>query len=91
MADETELAPGDVDFRLIAESIPQIVWMADPDGAAEYFNERGSQYTGMPRGANTGWDWLQLIHPDLLKAYGVDYAQGFHLGRPAPIELYGGP
>ncbi len=62
--DETEPAPDDVDFRLIAESIPQIVWMADPDGATEYFNERGSQYTGMPREANTGWDWLQLIHPD---------------------------
>ena len=22
----------------------------------------------------------------LLKDYGVDFAQGFHLGRPAPIE-----
>ncbi len=22
----------------------------------------------------------------LLKEYGVDFAQGFHLGRPAPIE-----
>ena len=48
--DETEPAPDDVDFRLIAESIPQIVWMADPDGATEYFNERGSQYTGMHAG-----------------------------------------
>jgi EAL domain-containing protein (putative c-di-GMP-specific phosphodiesterase class I) len=23
---------------------------------------------------------------DLLRAYGVDFAQGYHLGRPAPIE-----
>ena len=62
--DETEPPPDDVDFRLIAESIPQIVWMAAPDGATEYFNERGTQYTGMPREVNDGWGRLQLIHPD---------------------------
>ena len=64
MAANKKPASDDVDFRLIAESIPQIVWMADPDGATQYFNEQGSRYTGVPREANTGWDWLQLIHPD---------------------------
>ena len=54
----------DVDFELIAESIPQIVWMAAPNGAMEYLNQRGTQYTGMPREANIGWGWLQLIHTD---------------------------
>ena len=44
----------DIDFELIAESIPEIVWMAAPDGATEYFNERGTEYTGMPRSANDG-------------------------------------
>ena len=24
---------------------------------------------------------------ELLRSQGVDYAQGFHIGRPAPIEL----
>jgi diguanylate cyclase (GGDEF)-like protein/PAS domain S-box-containing protein len=54
----------DVDFELIAESIPQIVWTAAADGATDYFNERGTEYTGMPRQANDGWNWLALLHPD---------------------------
>ena len=56
--------PPDADFELIAESIPQIVWMAAPDGSTQYFNQRGTAYTGVPREANNGWTWLALIHPD---------------------------
>ena len=51
-------------FELIAESIPHIVWMAGPDGSTEYFNRRGTDYTGLPREANYGWDWVSLVHPD---------------------------
>jgi len=51
-------------FELIAESIPHIVWMARPDRSTEYFNRRGTEYTGLPREANYGWDWVSLVHPD---------------------------
>ena len=56
--------PPNADFELIAESIPQIVWTAGADGATDYFNQRGTDYTGLPRDANNGWGWLALIHPD---------------------------
>ena len=56
--------PRRADLQLIAESIPHIVWMADPDGSTEYFNRRGCEYTGFPAGATYGWDWLSLVHPD---------------------------
>ena len=36
----------DADFRLLAESIPHIVWMSSADGAAEYFNQQGLDYVG---------------------------------------------
>lgn len=62
--DGRALAITDADFELIAESIPHIVWVAAPDGAVEYFNHRGTQYTGLPYGAADGWEWLALIHPD---------------------------
>ncbi len=52
------------DFQLIAESIPHIVWMAAPDGLTEYFNDRGSEYTGLPAEASYGWGWVSLVHPD---------------------------
>ncbi len=57
-------APAGADLQVIAESIPHIVWMADPDGSAEYINRRGRDYTGRPAGAIQGWDWLSSVHPD---------------------------
>jgi diguanylate cyclase (GGDEF)-like protein/PAS domain S-box-containing protein len=55
---------GDADLALIAESIPHIVWMAAPDGSTEFLNRQGTTYTGRPAEANSGWDWLRLVHPD---------------------------
>jgi PAS domain S-box-containing protein len=51
-------------FEEIAESIPHIVWLADPDGSTDYFNDRGTDYTGLERTFNYGWQWVRLIHPD---------------------------
>jgi PAS domain S-box-containing protein len=47
----------------MAESIPHIVWMAGADGSTDYFNRRGTDYTGLPRQVNYGWDWVNLVHP----------------------------
>jgi PAS domain S-box-containing protein len=51
-------------FEAIAESIPHIVWLSGPDGATDYFNELGTEYTGLPRQANYGWGWVELVHPE---------------------------
>src|SRR5437773_9383438 len=58
-----ERTPSAADFGLIAEWIPHIVWMAGANGSTEYFNRRGTEYTGLWRQID-GWDWLSLIHPD---------------------------
>lgn len=57
-------AVGGVDFALIADSIPHIVWVAAPNGSTEYFNRWGTVFTGRPAETNYGWGWLSLIHPD---------------------------
>jgi PAS domain S-box-containing protein len=51
-------------FEAIAEAIPHIVWLADASGSTDYFNQRGTEYTGFPREANYGWRWVELVHPD---------------------------
>jgi PAS domain S-box-containing protein len=57
-------AAGGIDFELIAESIPHIVFTTGADGATDYLNRRGTEYTGLPSDANLGWAWLSLLHPD---------------------------
>ena len=34
-------------YRQLADAMPQIVWTADADGGATYFNRRWFEYTGM--------------------------------------------
>ncbi len=51
-------------FRLLAEAIPQMVWMATPQGDVIYFNRRWLDYTGLTYDQARGQGWIQAIHPD---------------------------
>jgi PAS domain S-box-containing protein len=44
MATRSEIAP---DFHLLAESLPQIVWVHRNDGTLEFANQRGLAYSGL--------------------------------------------
>jgi PAS domain S-box-containing protein len=43
---ETALRASEARFRLMADAVPQIVWITDADGRAEFFNKHWSDYTG---------------------------------------------
>ena len=51
-------------YRLLVESIPQLVWSFDAEGRPLDFNRRGAEYTGLCRNESAGDGWLQAIHPD---------------------------
>ncbi|HEY4439602.1 MAG TPA: SpoIIE family protein phosphatase [Candidatus Elarobacter sp.] len=52
------------ELRLIADSIPQLMWTADPRGAIEWFNRRWYDYTGQAAEESLGWAWEAVAHPD---------------------------
>ncbi len=52
------------DYRLIAEAIPQIVWISNPEGSAEYFNARWFEYTGLHPDECVGDGWARAVHPN---------------------------
>lgn len=51
-------------FRLLAESIPQLVWTARPDGPLDYANRKWIEYTGLSSEQSQGWSWKDAVHPD---------------------------
>jgi diguanylate cyclase (GGDEF)-like protein/PAS domain S-box-containing protein len=55
---------GETQFRTLAEAIPQIVWTSEPDGKADYVNERGHELMKLPNDQNVGEGWNEIIHPD---------------------------
>ncbi|MCW1912011.1 PAS domain S-box protein [Luteolibacter sp. GHJ8] len=44
-------------FRTLANSIPQLAWMAHPDGRIFWFNQRWYDYTGSERGSADAENW----------------------------------
>jgi two-component system sensor histidine kinase/response regulator len=61
---EEALRASEAWFRFMANTMPQIVWTARPDGSPEYLNDRFAEYTGLPVAEVTGERWLSVLHPD---------------------------
>jgi PAS domain S-box-containing protein len=55
-------------LRLIADTIPQIVWTTDAQGNTDYVNQRWLDYTGMTVDRASGQGWQNLLYPEDLPA-----------------------
>ena len=64
---EQELRDSERRYRFLADTMPQIVWTARPDGELDYFNRRWFDYTGMTFEQTRGWGWELVLHPDDLQ------------------------
>jgi PAS domain S-box-containing protein len=51
-------------FRLLADSMPQQIWIADPTGDIYYFNQTVYDYSGLSPDQVMNGGWLQIIHPE---------------------------
>lgn len=51
-------------FRLLADSMPQHIWTADPQGNLNYFNRSVFDYSGLTVQQIEKDGWLQIVHPD---------------------------
>ena len=61
---EEAIAANEKEFRLLAEAMPQIVWVTRPDGWNTYFNQQWVEYTGLALEESYGHGWNKPFHPD---------------------------
>ncbi len=61
---ETKLRATEARFKLIAESLPALVWIVKPNLELTYTNERWVTYSGLPPEEALGHSWTAAIHPD---------------------------
>ncbi len=55
-------------FRLLAENIPTLCWMANADGYIFWYNRRWHDYCGTTPEAMEGWGWQSVNDPEILPA-----------------------
>lgn len=51
-------------FRLLADNMSQLAWIADPTGAIFWYNKRWFDYTGSTMAEMVGWGWRAVHHPE---------------------------
>jgi CheY-like chemotaxis protein len=61
-----ELRESEIQFRTLANSIPQLAWMAKPDGEVFWYNQRWYDYTGRTFEDMTSLGWQSVCHPEHL-------------------------
>ena len=61
---EQVLLESEQKFRLLADSMPQHVWTADPEGKLNYYNQAILNYSGLPLEKIKKGSWINIVHPD---------------------------
>jgi PAS domain S-box-containing protein len=83
---EEALRRSEEEFRTLADAIPQLVWMNQPDGAAEYFNEQWRGYTGI--GVERDPEaWARALHPDDRERTLARWRRSLAAGEPYETEF----
>jgi PAS domain S-box-containing protein len=74
---ERAIRDSETRFRLIASTVPVIIWMTDVDQHTTYVNECWTTLTGLPSEAALGQSWTDVIHPDDVERARETYASVF--------------
>lgn len=83
-----DLPPGGIDdasFRLLADNLPTLAWIANGDGYIVWFNRRWHDYCGTTPDQMEGWGWQTVHHPDVLP--GVLERWRRSIGEGSPFEM----
>jgi PAS domain S-box-containing protein len=83
---EQRLKESEENWRVLAETVPQLVWTTSPDGRVEYWNQRWYTYTGSSLEHALGHGWSQFLHPDEYQHTLTVWHQALETGEPYEIK-----
>lgn len=72
----------DATFRLLADSLPVLCWVANGDGYIVWYNRRWHDYCGSTPEAMQGWGWQSTHHPDVLPSVLERWTAAIASGEP---------
>ena len=75
-------------FRRVADALPQIVWVANAGGKAEYFNQLWHRYTGLDEATSLGPDrWKNAYHTDDVVGLRARWDHSLATGEDFDVEF----
>jgi PAS domain S-box-containing protein len=84
---EAVIREQEAELRGVLDSIPAMVWGAQPDGSNSYVNKRFVEYCGMPPEQIAGSGWHAATHPDDLERHNAKWLACVANGQPSEDEL----
>lgn len=84
------LAPDGIDaeqFRLLADHLPTLCWMARGDGFIVWFNQRWHDYCGSTPASMEGWGWQSVHDPKALPDILVRWTASIATGEPFEMVM----
>ena len=75
-------AIADDEFRLLADNIPTLCWIANGDGYIVWYNRRWYEYTGTSPEEMEGWGWQSVHDPERLPEVMDRWTNSIATGEP---------
>jgi diguanylate cyclase (GGDEF)-like protein/PAS domain S-box-containing protein len=82
---EAELTAARSKVQTILDSLPQVIWSADPRGRLDYISHQWEDF-GTREGRRSGDAWLDAVHPDDREAARTQWEASVGTGRPYECE-----
>ena len=83
---ENAVSESEQRFRLVADTAPVMIWMADPDHLCTYVNQTWLNFTGRPLEAEIGNGWRKGIHPEDVDACTKTCREMFEQRKPFELQ-----
>lgn len=81
------LRQSELELRALANSMPQLAWIAEQDGSMVWYNQRWYDYTGATPEQLAGEGWKQVYAPDCTDAVEAHWDQSRRSGTPFELEV----
>ncbi|MGQ0446452.1 MAG: sensor histidine kinase [Beijerinckiaceae bacterium] len=79
------LLDGEKQFQLLADFVPQLMWLANPDGWIYWYNKWAYDYTGATPEQVLGWGWQAVLEPKALPEVMERWTRAIVTGEPFEI------
>ncbi len=79
---EDALRESEQRFRVMANTIPQLAWIAKADGHIYWYNQRWYEYTGTTPEQMEGWGWTSVHDPHALPGVLERWKESIVTGKP---------